>query len=156
MSFFSPRNRAEASDRLAGMTGYAAAFAALIYALNVGQALTVPPVSTYLDDAGLIGGLLIVIVFLPSFFIIKRRFGGPAVNPWKSDGFMSAALQRAGLTAFAGTFLSLILLTLLDRLILERVSAAVLLDLILAISLACFAMSFFLFSRDEGEGEDSV
>ncbi|WP_291842840.1 hypothetical protein [Maricaulis sp.] len=153
MSFFSPRNRAEAGDRLAGMTGWAAALAALVYALNVVQALTGPPMSNYLNDAGLIGSLLIVLVFLPSFFIIKRRLGGPPVNPWKEDGFMSQAIRRAALTGFATTFLAMSVLTMLDGLVLERIAADVLLDLVLTIALASFALSFFLFSRDSDPGE---
>ena len=153
MSFFSPRNRAEASDRLAGMTGWAAAMAAIIYALDVAQALTAPPLSGYLNDARLIGALLIVLVFLPAFFIMKRRFGGPSVNPWKTDGFVSSVFQRAGLTAFTASFLIMIGLTLFGHSILDRISATVLLDLVMTVALASFALSFFVFSRDGGAGE---
>ncbi len=153
MSFLSPRNRAEASDRLAGMTGWAAALAASIYALKVMEAYAGETLAGYLDRAQLVGGLMILVVFLPAFFIIKRRFGGPPINPWKEDGFMSLAIQRAGLTGFATTFIVLTVLTTLDRLVLSRMAAEVLLDLVITIALASFAFSFFIFSRDSDAGE---
>ena len=44
-------------------------------------------------------------------------------------------------------------LTLFGHSILDRISATVLLDLVMTVALASFALSFFVFSRDGGAGE---
>lgn len=154
MSFFKPANRAESADRLAGLTGLGTGLAGLIYVAGAAQPLVDAETAALLDMAQLIGGLAILIGFLPLFFFFKTRFGGQPVNPWKTDGFMSAVVRRAGFTAFAAGMLAMIVLTMLDNLILERITAEILLDAIIAFALLVFSASFFLFSRggaDEAE-----
>lgn len=153
MSFFSPRNRAEASDRLAGMTGWAAALASVVYALKVLEVYAGDELAAYLNGAQLICIALLLLVFLPAFFIVKRGFGGSLMNPLKEDGFIGLAMQRAGLTTFVATFLLLNVLTALDRLVLDHMAAEVLVDLLMAFGTASFALSFFVFSRDSDAGD---
>jgi predicted neutral ceramidase superfamily lipid hydrolase len=153
MSYFRPGSKAEVTDRLAELTGVAVGLAALIYAINVVQGFAAPAVVMTLDAVQVVGGLAILGVYLPLTIWFKTRFAGVILNPWKSDGFMGAALKRAGLFAFSATVVFMIVLSMLNRLVLSRISSETLLDLVLAVALLVFAVCFFLFGRDGAEGE---
>ena len=155
MSFLNPNSRAEASDSLALLTGCGSGLAALIYAFKVAEVYASGGWAGWLDAAQLMGGVLVLLVFLPLFYFLKTRFGGTAVSPWKSDSFFGAVLKRAGLAAFGIVLVSMIILTTLDRLVLSNLSAAVLLDALIALALIGFSASFFLLGRETGEAADA-
>lgn len=153
MSYFRPGTKAEVTDRLAELTGLAVGLGALIYGASVVQSFSAPAVAMTLDTIRMVCGILVLAVYLPLTIWFKTRFSGVILNPWKSDSFMGVALKRAGLSAFAASVMFMVLLSTLDRLVLSRMSAEGVIDLVLAVALLVFAVSFLLYGRDGGEGE---
>lgn len=139
-----PKSRADIADRLASLTGLAMGLAGLIKAAGVVQALTEGPVAAWFDVVQIVGGVLILTGFLPLFYLMKARAGGSAESTWKGDGFIATQFQRAGITAFVSTVLALVLLSLLENLVLSRLTAEILVDGVLAFALISFSFSFFL------------
>ncbi|WP_138511492.1 hypothetical protein [Maricaulis alexandrii] len=156
MSFLNPSSRAEASDSLALLTACGTGLVALIYAFKVAEAYASSGLASWLDIVQLVGGVLVLLVFLPLFYFLKTRFGGTTVSPWKSDSFFGTVLKRAGLAAFGLVLMSMIILTTMDRLVLANVTPEVLLDALIALALIGFSASFFLLGRDMGEGCDTA
>ena len=100
MSYFKPQSSAEVTDRLADLTGLAVGLAALVYIISVVQNFVAPGMAELLDTAQLVGGILILAVYLPLLVFFKTRFGGQSMTPWKTDGFMASVFERAGFKAF--------------------------------------------------------
>lgn len=146
-----PKSRADIADRLAGLTAIATGLAGLIYAAGVIQALTEGEVAAWFDTIQIVGGVLILVGFLPLFYLMKARAGDAARGAWKGDGFTAVQFQRAGITAFAATVVCLIILSMLNRLVLSRVSAEVLADGVIGFALIAFSVSFFLHGRGDSE-----
>lgn len=146
-----PKSRADIADRLAGLTAIAAGLAGLIYTAGVIQALTDGEVAAWFDTAQIVGGILILLGFLPLFYVMKARAGDAANDAWKGDGFTAVQFQRAGITAFVATVVGLIFLSMLNRLVLSRISAEVLADGVIGFALIAFSLSFFLQGFGDGE-----
>ena len=153
MSFFNPANGAEAGDRLAILTALGTGAAALVHSINVFETMTGPAMAEALGLLQLMGGVLIVAVFLPLFVWFKLRAGAPRINPWKSESFFGDVARRAGMTAFAVALLSFIVMSTLDRLLLSRISAEVMLDIAITLLLGAFAVSFLLHSSASDDVE---
>lgn len=153
MSYFNPENRAEASDRLAVLTGVATGFAALFHSVNVWETLVSPAMAEVLQTVQLIGGVTFLMIFLPLFIWFKRARFAPVINPWKGESFLSDALRRAGFTGFAVMLVAGFVLQMLDRLLLSQITAATMLDISISAALALFCLSFFLYAfGPEGDG----
>lgn len=149
MTYFRPETKAEVTDRLAELTGLAVGLGALIYGASLAQSFSAPAITMTLDAIRMVCGILVLAVYLPLMIWFKTRFSGVVLTPWRSDSFMGAALKRAGLTAFAAGVLLMVALSTFDRSILSRMTADSVIDLVLAVSLLVFAVSFIVFGRDE-------
>ena len=147
MSYFKPGNNAEATDRLADLTGLAVGLVALTKVIAVVENYVSPGAMEALDTVQLVGGLLILAVYLPLLIYFKTRFGIVTMNPWKSDGFIASVLKQAGLTAFSVLLIAMVFLSMLDNTVLSHVSAEILLDGLIAAALAAFSVAFFAYSR---------
>ncbi|MEQ8404102.1 MAG: hypothetical protein RKE49_03315 [Oceanicaulis sp.] len=146
MSYFRPSNGAEASDRLAMLTAFAAGFAALVHSLNIWQAYVNADLAAALEMIQLVGGAAVLMIFLPLFIWFKLRRGAPAMNPWKDDGYLGAVVKRAGFTAFAGLLVAALALSTLSKRLLPLISGEIMLDIVISAALALFSLSFFIFS----------
>lgn len=146
-----PKSRADIADRLAAMTALTTGLAGLIYGAGVVQALTEGEVAAWFDTIQIVGGVLILAGFLPLFYLMKARAGDAARSAWKGDDFTAVQFQRAGISAFVATVVGLVVLSTLERLVLSRISAEVLLDGVLGFALIAFSVSFFLHGRGDSE-----
>ncbi len=153
MSYFKPGGKAEATDRLADITGLAVGFVAIIKMLSVAQNYVPAGTADMLDAAQMVGGAVILAIYLPLFIYFKTRFGTETMNPWTSDSFVASVLKQAGLTAFSVLLLAMVVLSMLDKTVLANVSAEILLDGIIAVALAAFSVAFFAYNR-AGASED--
>lgn len=157
MPIFNPRNSAEANDGLATLTAAATGLAACIYAINVIEALIPEAAAALLGYIQIAGVILIVAVIAPLLIHLKRRGGRPAGRR-SSSGYLGALFRQASLTAFSLTLAFMVVLSIFNRTVLTLISAETVVDLIITVSLALFALSFFVFNRfsdmDEGLGED--
>jgi len=154
MSFFNPSSGAEASDRLAVLTALGTGGAALVHSINVFETLTGPAMTDALGLVQVIGGVVILAVFLPLFVWFKLRAGAPSINPWKAESFFGDVSRRAGMTAFAVALISCFVMSTLDRLLLSRITAEVMLDIVITLLLGAFALSFLIHSSGPTEAED--
>ncbi len=154
MSYLTPRTSAEAVDRLSWLTGLGAGLASLIYALSAAEALASPDMAVAIDWIAKGAAIVLIGAFLPLFIWFKRRAGAPSMNPVKADSFLANALRKAGFTAFALTLLGTILLSLMDNLILSRITPEIALDFVVAGSLMIFALAFVIFASGPGDGVD--
>lgn len=146
-----PKSRADIADRLADITGLATGLAGLTYAAGVAQSVTAGDVAVWFDAAQIVGGVLILIGFLPLFFILKSRGGRGIGHGWKRDGFTATLFQRAGITAFMATIIAMILLSTLENLILSRITTEALVDGLIAFGLISFSVSYFIYGRTVAE-----
>lgn len=146
MSYFNPANSAEASDRLANLVALAVAVAALLQSINVITALTSLDFENALETVQTVGGIAILTIFLPLLIWFKRHRFGRSVNLWSKEGFLSSVSRRAGMTAFGLTLVASLVMSVLDNLLLSKVSAEVMLDIIITLMLALFSLCFFVFS----------
>lgn len=153
VSYFKPGSRAEVTDRVADLTALAAGLAALIYVIGVVEPYVPSAAAGLLDIVQLVAGIVILAGYLPLLTYFKTRFGGEPINPWKSDGFIGAVVKRAGFTAFSLLILFMVVLTTLEKTVLSRISAAILLDGVIAFALLAFSIAFLAFSRS-GTSED--
>ena len=154
MSFLKPANGAEAGDRLAILTALGAGAAALVHSINVFETLTGPAMAEALGLVQLMGGVLIAAVFAPLFVWFKLRAGAPRINPWKSESFFGDVARRAGMTAFAAALLSFVVMSTLDRFLLSRISAEVMLDIAITLLLGAFALAFLIHSAGPSGAEE--
>jgi len=153
MSYFRPETKAEMTDRLAELTGVAVCIVAMIYAINVAGAFALPPgVTAVLGTVQIVGGIVILSVYVPLMIWFKTRFSGVVVSPWSSDGFMGAVFKRAGFTTFSLLILFLSVLTLFSGNLLVQISAVALLDLVLAFAFSAFAVCVLVLARSGTEG----
>ena len=146
-----PQSRADIADRLATLTVITAGLAGLVRFAGVVQALTEGEVAAWIDTAQFVGGIVILVGFLPLFYVMKARAGTAAKSAWKGDGFTAAQFQRAGISAFVATVVVLVILSTLDHLILSRITAEVSVDGVLGFALIAFSLSFFLHGRGDRE-----
>lgn len=158
MSILTPRNAAEASDALATLTAAATGLAALIASVNVVEVFASEGTAELLGYLQVAGVILILAVFAPTWFLLKRRAGRSA-GRGASGSYLNAVVRKASGTAFSVTLASMILLSLLESSVLAHLSAENAVDLLISFALAMFAVSFFLIDRfgplDEGAGEDA-
>lgn len=154
MSYLKPSSGAEASDRLAILTALGTGGAALVHSINVFETMTGPAMTDALGLVQVIGGVVILAVFLPLFVWFKLRAGAPQINPWKAESFFGDVFRRAGLTAFAIGLMSFFIMSTLDRLLLSRISAEVMLDIAITVLLGVFALSFLIYSSGSSQAED--
>lgn len=152
MSVLDPRNAAEASDILATLTAAASGLAALVYSVNVIEVFVSDGTAELLGHIQLAGGILLVAVFAPTLILLKRRRGRVA-GRGDDESYFGALGRQATSTAFAITLAFMVLLSLLERRVLEHLSAETAVDLIISFALAMFALSFFLIDRFGRVGE---
>ncbi len=156
MSILNHRNAAEASDTMATLTAAATGLAALVSSVNVVEVFVSAATAELLGYLQMAGGILIIAVFGPMWFLLKKRAGRAAGRG--ASGYLTAVVRRASGTAFSVTLAFMILLSLLERRVLVHLSAENAVDLLVSFALATFALSFFLIDRfghlGEGAGED--
>jgi len=153
MSFLNPQSGAEASDSLATLTAATVGLAALVYSVDVIESFVSVSTADLLGSAQLVGGLLIVIAFIPLLVFFKARGGRPAGKPGQ-DSFLSVLFRQAALTAFSLTLVFMIVLSVLENRVLSKISAETAIDLVITFALAIFAVSFFVinrFGQDRGD-----
>jgi len=125
----------------------------LAYASSAMMFVVSEAMALYLDRLSFGFGLLAVAVVFPSvvkMIIAKRRAGAGSHQP---DGFVVDAYKRAAERGFALTFVFLLLMDFLTGRFFVDLPAEFAIQIILAISLAIFSLSFFIFTREEGDEE---
>jgi len=146
MSFMNPRNPAEACDSLATLTAAATALVALLQSVNVIEVFAPEAVAGALGTAQSAGAVLVVGVFAPLFLFLKSRGAMPSGQS-SSGSYLGALVRQAGMSAFSATLVFMIILSMLNEIVLSRVTAEVALDLVITFAFGSFAAAFFIHNR---------
>ena len=99
-------------------------------------------------------GVLAIIVVLPQFVKLIRLMARMRSGQCEPEGFVVDVYKRAAERAFAFTFIFLLFMDFMIGRFWTELPADFVIEVVIAVSLALFSLSFFLFNRDDGEDED--
>ena len=92
---------------------------------------------------------------LPQFFQLIRRRKGLGIGSHEPESFVIDVYKRAAERAFSFTFIFLLFMDVMTGGMFSVLPAEITIKIVIAVSLAIFALSFFIFNRtSDGEDDD--
>lgn len=114
----------------------------------------VPAVADQLGTLQTIAAVAAALLVLPLTIqaTLKRTRNRKACR--EPEGFVAEAARKAGFGAWTATFIVLVFLSAVTRRTFADVPAETIIQMVLSVSLAAFAIAFFWLSRDVADDED--
>ena len=155
MSDRKPLSSAQFVDRFMTRTATGVLLVSLAYAATTVEYFAPETLAFYLDKLALILGLLAVVIVFPQFVQLIRRRTKLGIGKNEPEGFVIEVYKRAAERAFSLTFIFLLFMDVMTDRGLAGLPAEVVVETIIAFSLAIFSLSFFIFNRAfDGEDDD--
>ena len=146
---------AEAADRRWHMLAVAMLLLAAKAATTAAIALIGEPVPRYLDVAEAVFALAAVAIVVWMLYVKFARIPSQHRRQFLHiEGYVRESLRKACYASWATTFILLSMLGVMDRLM-SRYPAEVFVNLIVAIMLSVFSLTFFWLNRPIGDDADA-
>ncbi len=141
-------------DRFMTRTALGIFLVSLAYGASVFERLLEGETVAILDKLGLALGIGAIVIVLPQFISLIKRRKSLELGSGEPEGFVTDVYKRAAERAFALTFVFLLFMDIMTGRTLSGLSAEVAIKIVIAVSLAIFSISFYLFNRVDDEDLD--
>lgn len=148
-----PESIAQFYERLQQRVSFCVALLSVSYVFGAGQYFFPGQIDwmELVHKAAAVIAALLVLPLMVRAAMMRRRNRTGCQEP---EGFMAEAARKAGFGAWITTFVALVFLSAVSRNTLADMPAETMLQLVLAITLAAFAIGFFWLNRDVPEEDD--
>lgn len=157
MNVRSPTSPAELADRLTQFVAYAMFAFSLMFCLSVAEFFANESIASVIDIAVKILGVAILGLMAVLFFWkIKPMSPNQRRELLLEDGFLQTAFRTALANSWMLSFLVLMILQAMDKLVLERLPAMpleIVIKSVLGLMLLLFSLFFLLYTRSSASNE---
>lgn len=154
MNAKTPLSPAQFVDKFITRTAIGVFLVSLAYAVSVFEQLLAGEGVEILDKVGKALGIAAIVIVLPGFISLIRRRKSLNIGSDEPEGFVTDVYKRAAERAFALTFIFLLFMDVMTGRALSNLSAEVAVKMVIAVSLAIFSVSFYLFNRVSDDDTD--
>jgi len=142
---------AQIADNLIQKTAAGLFLLAASYALSAAIIVSSEESGSYLENVKLALRLIVLVIVFPAFFSFIRMRISRKEYCQESEGYIAEMFKQACVYGFSFTFISLLILKFLVPLYGNDLPADFFINIIMALSLGVFSITFYLLIRDDDD-----